>query len=252
MAQLINEAKRMQLLAGLITESQLEEGIASVDHLEVGQTVTMKGGIFKGRGETDYNYKGEKVQGKEKEEKGGYYPPYKVKVIELKKGQSFVGELLEDNETTEYKGFKKGEKLNLNTTNIIETSDKQLSALNPIVAPKNDDEENPKSTEAFNKVVAWAKENKLRTINQGVNEYGPNDIYIRNWKGGPLDVIISTSREEELKKLFQTLGGKMQQSHMDEETKGARIGLNFEGVKESLNIDLVVNEALAKVRKAGK
>ncbi len=239
MAQLIREARRMQVLAGI------KEGIASSDHLEVGEEYNYGSGIFKGRGEGDYDQKGNKVEG------GGYYAPVRVKVIKIVGGTKFVGEILEDNETTEYKGWKKGENYQLDTTKILDTSSKQLSALNPIVAPKNGDEKNPKSTEAFSKVVAWAKENKLRTVEQGVNEYGPNDIYIRNWEGGPLDIIIHTSREEELKKFLNTLGGKMQQSHMDEETKGARLGLRFEEVKESIDIDAIVNEALARLRKKG-
>jgi hypothetical protein len=224
MASLINEAKRMQHLAGILAESQLEEAIASADYLEVGE---------------EYNYSSGVKD----------LPPFKVKVVKIIGGTKFVGEVLEDNETTDYKGWKKGDRYQLDTTRISDKSNKQLSALNPVIEPKNDDEKNPKSTEAFNKVVAWAKENKLRTVKQEVNEFGPNDIYIRNWSNGPLDIIINTSKEKELIEFLKTLGGKMSKHHMDEETKGARIGLNFEEVNESPDIEEIVNEALKSVRK---
>jgi hypothetical protein len=216
MAQLINEAQRFQKLANI------KEAIASVDHLEVGE---------------EYNYKSG-VEGK---------PPVKIKVTKLVGGKYFVGEILEDNETTKYKGWNKGDKYQLNTSDIVEKSTKEQSANNPVVEPKNDEgEKNPKATEAFNKVAEWAKQNKLKTVGQ-VSEYGANDIYIRLWSGGFLDTIISTSKEKELVEFLKTLGGKMSRTHMDEETKGARIGLNFEEVKES--IESAVNEALSKFRK---
>lgn len=207
MSKLLTELKRMKQLAGIITESSLglSEAVASTAHIKVGEQYSYKSG----------------TEG---------LPPVKIKVVKIVNDTYFVGEILEDNKTTEYKGWKKGDNYQMNVSFIEETSNKQVLVNNPPIEPKNDvGEKNPVATEAFNKLVAWAKQNKLKTVDQST-EYGTDDIYIRLWSNEFLDVIINVSKEKQLTDFLKTLGGKMSKTHMDEEQKGARIGLNFEGM----------------------
>ena len=182
-------------------ENFINEAVASTAHIEVGEEYTYKSGI----------------EGK---------PPVKIKVDKIVNDNYFVGEILEENETTEYKGWKKGEKYQLNTSNIVEESTKKLSALNKIVEPQNSlGDKIPKAKEAFDEVVNWAKENKMRTVGQS-NEYGDKDIYIKLWDNGMLDVICNTANEEKVKELLGKFG-KLSKTHMDDETKACRYGISF-------------------------
>jgi len=180
----------------------INEAVASTAHIEVGEEYSYKSG----------------VEGK---------PPIRIKVVKIVNDNYFVGELLEENETTEYKGWKKGENYQLNTSSIVEESTKKLSALNKIVEPKNDlGDKNKKAKEAFDSVVNWAKENKMRTVDQS-NEYGDKDIYIRLWDNGMLDVICNIENEEKVKELLGKFG-KLSKTHVDEEKKGCRYGVSFD------------------------
>lgn len=182
-------------------ENFINEAMASTAHIKVGE---------------EYNYKSG-VQD---------LPPFKIKVVKIVNDSYFMGEVIEENETTKYKGFKKGEKYQLNTSYIVEETNKQLSPLNKEVEPKNDlGDKNPKAKEAFEKIVAWSKENKLRSIAQS-NEYGVNDIYIRLWDNEMLDVIVHKSKNETLKKELSQFGN-IQKNHMDDETNGVRYTVSF-------------------------
>jgi hypothetical protein len=147
-------------------ENFLNEAMASTAHIEVGE---------------EYNYKSG-VQD---------YPPFKIKVVKIVNDKYFIGEVMEENKTTEYKGMKKGETYQLNTSYIVEETKKQLSAVNKIVEPKNElGDKIPAAKEAFDKLVNWAKENKMRTVDQS-SEYSEPDIYIRLWDNGMPHSILN-------------------------------------------------------------
>lgn len=183
----------------------IKEGIASTKHISVGE-------------EYSYNVR---IQGK---------PPVKIKVEKIVNDVYFIGSILEENESTNYLGWKKGENYQLDTANIIEISNKEINPENKIIEPKIEkgiDMKLPHAKEAFDKVVNWAKENKLRTVAQSL-EYGVNDIYIALWDnsiGGKisakLDVIVNVSNKQKVKELLNSIG-KVIENHMDEHTKGVR------------------------------
>ena len=183
-------------------EQFVNEAMATTAHIKVGAEYSIKSGIQD-------------------------YPPYKVKVTKIVNDGYFVAETIEENKTTEYKGISKGDTHQYSVSTIVEESKEQMSPLNKTIEPKNDlGDKNPKAKEAFDKVVAWSKQKQMKSVDQSP-EYGDNDIYIRLWESGILDVIVNISKEKELIELLNQLGGKLQKSHMEEETKGCRLGLSF-------------------------
>ena len=208
--------KRLQELSGLnigIKKTNLNETLKDANGNDVHLSSTKQLKLNQ-----DYLYSAG-VQG---------FKPFTIKATGIIDEYHFNGYIVEiDEKVAEYKGYSKGQRFQFNVGSVIITDRSQIQEFevnNPEAQPKNElPNSAPKTSEAFNKIIAWAKSNGLKTINRA-SVYAPKDVTIALHKGRSGEeqknafVAVTTHKNnsQSILELIKNLGGKANGNHMDD------------------------------------